>query len=176
MTQYPPLPVFDEDDIQVGEAMLEEILAKSLLHRVIHVMVEDEKSNVLLQLRSKHVRTDPNSWDFSVGGYVDAGENYRQAAERELKEELGIEDFEIEDLGTIREKLQSTGYDINRFSGEFKVLIPSTTHFKLEESEVAKVQWFSKDELRQLIDEKPPELTEYFRDRLKEYYFGDENN
>lgn len=176
MPQYPPLYVFDENDEHVGEAMLEEILDKKLIHRVIHVVVEDENGNVLLQLRGPNVKTDKNTWDFAVGGYVDAGENYKQAALRELKEELGIDGFDVEDLGVKRESILIDEYDINRFVGEFKLVIPRDYQLVVEEKEVAEIKWFTKDELKELIRSGSPKITQYFMNWTENHYFSHENN
>lgn len=176
MTKYPPLPIFDEDDKQVGEAMLEDILEKSLLHRVVNVTVEDENGNVLLQMRGPHVGTNPNTWDFATAGYVDLGEDYEQTANRELSEELGIDKADLQNLGVERENLRIDDYEVKRFVGRFKAVIPRNTKLKLEEGEVADVRWFTRQELRQLLNESPKELTPYFRNWLINHYFGDENN
>lgn len=47
-------------------------------------------NNLLVTLRSPTKKTDPNKWDI-VGGHVKFGETSREAAQREIKEELGLE-------------------------------------------------------------------------------------
>lgn len=64
----------------------------SLIHRVIHILVSDEKGRLLLQKRSMKKDVAPGKWDTSVGGHVNPGEDILEAARRELKEELGIAD------------------------------------------------------------------------------------
>lgn len=176
MGKYPPLTVFNEADEPIGEAMLEGILEKGLWHRVIHVIVEDKDGNVLLQMRGPNVKTDPNTWDFAVGGYVDAGEDYKQAAIRELKEELGIEGFELEDIGVKAESLNVDSYRINRFAGEFKVVIPRDYNLTIEPEEVAAIKWYMPADLKKLINSDQKALTPYFKNWLTEYYFSHENN
>src|SRR5207249_743386 len=46
---------------------------------------------VFLQLRSRRKDRHPLLWDSSAAGHVNAGEEYDQAAARELTEELGIQ-------------------------------------------------------------------------------------
>lgn len=162
LTRYPPLHIFNEADEPVGEAMLEEILAKGLLHRVIHVWVEDPDGNILLQLRGPKVGTNPNKWDFATAGYVDAGENYEQTAKRELTEELGLTDFKLHDLGVVRENEVIQGNKVRRFAGVFKAVIPPDTKFKLQKSEVVDVKWFSPGELKRFIAEHPDQVSPYF--------------
>lgn len=62
----------------------------SLDHRAVHVLVHNAAGALLLQKRSLHKRVQPGCWDTSVGGHVDPGESYEEAALRELGEELGI--------------------------------------------------------------------------------------
>lgn len=62
----------------------------TLMHRVVHVLVFNRKGEVLLQKRSMRKDVAPGRWDTSVGGHVDPGESLREAAMRELEEELGV--------------------------------------------------------------------------------------
>jgi len=63
---------------------------KQLIHRAIGVVVFNDKGQTLLQKRSKNKDTYPGFYTISTSGHVDKGETYKQAAQRELFEELGI--------------------------------------------------------------------------------------
>ena len=63
----------------------------SLCQVVIHVCLFNDKGQLLIQLRSMRKAGYPGHWDFSVGGGVLAGETVREAAMREVREELGID-------------------------------------------------------------------------------------
>jgi len=67
----------------------------SLLHKVVHVLVFNDGGKLLLQKRSMNKDAEPGKWDTSVGGHVSPGEDFRTAALREMKEELGIIPDEI---------------------------------------------------------------------------------
>jgi len=175
MTKFPPLPIFDEDDQQIGEAMLEEILNKGLLHRVIHVIIEDENGRVLLQKRSMNVRTDPGAWDFSVGGYVDPGENYEQSAVRELSEELGLKNVKLESLGVHRQNLKIHELNVKRFSGDFRVVVSPDTEFAIDPEETSEVRWFTVAELEKLVSDRD-NIPDFFANWLKDRYFSHENH
>ena len=54
-------------------------------------MVINGKGEILLQKRSLSKDVQPGKWDTSVGGHVNMGETYLEAAIRETGEELGIE-------------------------------------------------------------------------------------
>ena len=64
----------------------------SLIHRVVHVLVFNQKGELLLQKRSNQKDIAPGKWDTSVGGHVAPGEAVLSAAQREMTEELGITD------------------------------------------------------------------------------------
>jgi len=62
----------------------------SLMHRVVHVLVFNDRGELLLQKRSMNKDVAPGKWDTSVGGHVNAGETIHEALKREMEEELGI--------------------------------------------------------------------------------------
>jgi isopentenyl-diphosphate delta-isomerase type 1 len=70
----------------------------SLMHRVVHVLVFDPGGRLLLQKRSLTKDVAPGRWDTSVGGHVRIGEALALSAAREMEEELGISDCEMECL------------------------------------------------------------------------------
>src|SRR4030043_1960213 len=63
----------------------------SLIHRVVHVLIFNTEGKLLLQKRSLNKDVAPGKWDTSVGGHVNLGEDPLSAANREMREELGIE-------------------------------------------------------------------------------------
>jgi len=62
----------------------------SLLHRAAHVIVTDGAGRIYLQKRSAIKDIQPGKWDTSVGGHVDAAEDFEAGARREMREELGL--------------------------------------------------------------------------------------
>ena len=67
----------------------------SLMHRVSHIMVFNQTGLILQQKRAVNKDIQPGKWDTSVGGHLDIGESFEEAAYREMKEELGIHDVPI---------------------------------------------------------------------------------
>ena len=59
------------------------------VHRFAGVVLVDKAGRILLQERDEHPRIDPEKWGFA-GGHVEPGEEFEQAAYRELEEETGI--------------------------------------------------------------------------------------
>jgi 16S rRNA (adenine1518-N6/adenine1519-N6)-dimethyltransferase len=83
-------PVVNEQDQVIGEAARAEVHGNNLRHRAVHILIFNAKGELFLQKRSRWKDRHPLVWDSSAAGHVDAGEEYDEAAGRELQEELGI--------------------------------------------------------------------------------------
>ncbi len=82
--------VVDEHDRVIGVETRANVHAKNLFHRAVHIFVFLKNGEILLQQRSLKKDTAPGLFSTSCAGHVDSGENYENAALRELREELGI--------------------------------------------------------------------------------------
>ena len=82
--------VVNERDEVIRRATRREVHATGLWHRAVHVMVFDASGRVFLQKRSMLKDLSPGLWDSSCSGHLEAGEDYDQAAGRELAEEIGV--------------------------------------------------------------------------------------
>lgn len=83
--------VVDESDQVIDSLPRDEVHARDLRHRAIHVMIFNDAGEIFLQKRSIWKDRNPCSWDSATAGHVDAGESYEKAARRELMEEIGVE-------------------------------------------------------------------------------------
>jgi isopentenyldiphosphate isomerase len=120
------------------------------------VFVLNEKGEILLQRRSAHILS-PGLLDKSVGGHVDVGETNEMAAQREMKEELGIENvaFSLITSGHCFE-----GYCVN----VYKVLVDSRATFSFDTNEIDEVFWITPEELTVSMDSEPHLFTRNFVD------------
>jgi 16S rRNA (adenine1518-N6/adenine1519-N6)-dimethyltransferase len=82
--------VVDERDQVIGDSPRATVHANNLLHRAVHILLFNGAGELFLQKRSRLKDRHPNVWDSSAAGHVDAGEEYDEAARRELDEELGV--------------------------------------------------------------------------------------
>jgi len=81
----------DKNGTVTGRALREECHSDpSLMHRAVHILITNSQDEILLQKRADSKNIQPGKWDTSVGGHVGAGESVKDAAERELEEELSI--------------------------------------------------------------------------------------
>jgi len=94
-------PLVDEQGQVTGKATRGECHNGShLLHPVVHLHVFNSRGEVYLQKRPEWKDIQPGKWDTAVGGHIDYGETPEQALLREVREELGIEAFTPELIGT----------------------------------------------------------------------------
>ena len=102
--------IVDENDRVIGTAPRRECHGNpALVHRAAHVLVFNRAGELLLQKRSPHKDIQPGKWDTSVGGHLDPGENYLEAAVREMHEELGLSGLPLTFLyhSKIRNEIES---------------------------------------------------------------------
>jgi ADP-ribose pyrophosphatase YjhB (NUDIX family) len=79
--------VYDAAGQVVGTRSRAEAKAGGLTLGVVHVLLVNERREVLLQRRSRGM-DNGGRWDKAVGGHVDAGEDFDDTARRECGEEL----------------------------------------------------------------------------------------
>lgn len=124
-------------------------LPESAYRMVVHVCIFNSQNEMLIQQRQSDKGQWPNMWDISVGGCVMAGENSRQAAEREVFEEIG---YKV-NLQHTRPHFTinfETGFD-DIFLMQADLELSSLTK---QEEEVQDIKWASKDEILQLLEKK----------------------
>jgi isopentenyl-diphosphate delta-isomerase len=85
--------VVNEHDEIIGSMPREEAHRIGAPHRIAVTYVTNSKGQILVQVRIG------GRFDHSSAGHVNVGEEYIDAAQRELKEELGIEGAELKFVG-----------------------------------------------------------------------------
>ncbi len=80
----------DEKDNVLGCALKHEVKQKKLNYRSVHIYIFNKNHELLICKRPGSKESYPNQWTSAAGGHVKAGESYKDAAARELQEELGI--------------------------------------------------------------------------------------
>lgn len=114
-------------------------------HLVVHVWIMNDKGEYLVQKRQAWKHGFPNMWEGSAGGSVLASETSKDAALREVKEEIGI-DLREEDLERIFSIKFKHGFDDIWFIKQ-NIDIEDVV---LQYEEVAEVKWASKEEIKEM--------------------------
>lgn len=111
------------------------------------IWIQNSKGQLLMTQRHPDKKAG-GLWEFTGGGVL-AGETTKQAAMRELEEELGVQVNESE--LTLLEVYQQRNYFMDIFVVKKDV---DTTTLVLQPEEVVDAKWVSHEELLQMIEEK----------------------
>ena len=141
--------LYTKDRVKNGRTMVRgEPVPENCYRIVVHICIFDSEGRMLIQQRQPFKHGWSNMWDITVGGSAIAGDDSQSAAERETREELGLEI----DLSEVRPSLTlhwEHGFDDYYLLTQEVDL--STLHLQYEE--VQAVRWATRDEIMQMIDD-----------------------
>lgn len=141
--------LYDENRIKTGMTMERgKPEPKGFYRMVVHICIFNDRGKMLIQRRQDNKHGWSGMWDFTVGGSAVAGDTSRQAAAREVREEIGIElaDSELRRALTVQtENVFDDIYIVNRNI--------TFSDIKLQTEEVADVKWARKKEIIAMIRE-----------------------
>ncbi|MCH5671140.1 NUDIX hydrolase [Streptomyces gilvus] len=80
----------DEHDRVLGIVDRDEAVRENWPHCIATTICRDREGRILVLRRAETMSRFPGYYDVMVGGAVNVGESYEQAAVRELTEELGV--------------------------------------------------------------------------------------
>ncbi len=149
----------DDNDNVLGEISRQKAHQEGLLHRVAVIYLMNDKGEILVNERAKD-----GHFDHSSVGHVDVGENYLEAAKRELEEELGISGIQLQDIGSTH--AQDTDETFNR-KHMFRVYVCKAVPIKLQEDEVKSVFWANPKEVYGDMQVNPEKYTGGFKNSIK---------
>ena len=141
--------LYTEDRVKTGRTMVRGTPVPEGFYRlVVHVCIFDSEGRMLIQQRQPFKQGWSNYWDLTVGGCAVAGDTSRTAAEREVREEIGLE----LDLSDVRPSLTLNfdgGFD------DYYVLTQEVdlSSLHLQEEEVQAVRWATQEEILRMIDD-----------------------
>ena len=135
-----------------------------LLCHEISVFVLNNQGQVLLQKRSANKKYFPNTWALCTG-HVEKGETLKEAALRELNEELGV---------TVSLE-QIFSFSFGKFDSQstcfFYVICNfSVDEFSIQEEELSEVQWFRVSYVINMIKRHNNKIV--YRDDKLELFFS----
>lgn len=141
--------VYDVDRQLTGKTMVRgEAFEEGAYHLVVHVCVFNSEGKMLIQQRQLFKHGWSGMWDVTCGGSAVQGESSRDAAHRELLEEVGIDI----DFSSIRPDLTTNfEYGFNDIYIVQKDVDISTLELQYEE--VKAVKWASCEEIYSMIDD-----------------------
>ncbi|MBR6921628.1 MAG: NUDIX domain-containing protein, partial [Clostridia bacterium] len=140
--------ILDKDGYPTGKTKPRGIpFAEGEFRRVIHIVILSTDGKMLIQQRQFFKSGYPGQWDVTVGGSALAGETGREAAQRELLEEIGLM-FDFSNLRPVITLAFDRGFDdffVFKKDVDIKAL-------KLQPEEVRNVMWADCDTVCEMID------------------------
>ncbi|KKR05337.1 MAG: Mut/nudix family protein isopentenyl-diphosphate isomerase [Candidatus Peregrinibacteria bacterium GW2011_GWC2_39_14] len=166
------LDVVDEDDRVVGFADYDEIHARGLRHRSVNVLAfkDETLTELLLVQRSLTQKVSKGLFSVSVGGHLEKGEFYIDAARREFREELlansqelpaGLDFIEIA-------RYQNNSRPTNQENTVLYSVVCSGP-FAFDAKEVERADWAKLDEVLIDVGAYPEKYTGTFIGALKRF-------
>ncbi len=115
-------------------------------HLIVHVCIFNAAGEMLIQRRAPDKAYLPGLWDVSAGGSAVAGEDSWQAAEREVREELGL---------TVPLRGARPHFSVNYANGfdDFYAVLaePKPEEIRFVDGEVTEVRWCGPEEIRRML-------------------------
>jgi len=160
------LNLVDENDKIIGTDLRDNCHQQGLWHRRSTVFVFNSEGKLLVQKRAPNM-SRPNMWCGSASGHVLAGESYEDAAQRELKEELGIE-CDLKEVGQLKVEVD---FSLNDKEREHHKLFScqSDGPFNIQQEELSQVKFISLDKIKKNIQKNPENYTPGFIEEVKYY-------
>lgn len=160
----------DERDVKIGLMPKMEAHRKGVLHRAFSVFIFKSSRELLIQKRSSQKYHSPGLWTNTCCSHQRDGESTIDAANRRLKEEMG--------LNVDMEEIFSFIYKANLKNGliehEFDHVLVGYTDLspKINVEEVEDWKWVDLSFLEQDLERNPNNYTEWFKiifERVKGY-------
>ena len=139
--------IIDEEDNVIDQEMRSVVHKRGLWHRGVHVFLSTAEGKLLVQQRSKDRVHSPLALDCSVSEHVKAGEDYFSAAVRGLKEEMGVEGIDLEQLVKFK---MNYGPNDNEVSELYRGIVDPDV-VKFDPVEIEQIDYYSLDELQEML-------------------------
>jgi len=152
----------DERDRIIGSCTRGDAHRLGLRHRSVHLLVFNERGELLLQKRSMNKDVHPGLWDSSAAGHVSFGESYEQCAVREVDEELGIALAQPPEFLFKLTACEQTGWE---FVQVYRLVHAGAV--RLNMAEIDEGRWFKPTELDHWLANGGEGLTPFFRSLWK---------
>ena len=147
-------PIVDDSDQIVGYRGKEQAYKERAMLRSVQIFVYNTKGELYIQKRGGNKLRYQGYFCASVAGHVEPGESYREAATRELREELGLKLKKVDDLKFIVKEKIPVGEDNYAMTSLFTIITDESITLQKKEIETGK--FYTLKNVQRLISESFP--------------------
>jgi isopentenyldiphosphate isomerase len=156
--------IVDKNDKVIDSVPYAEMREKNLLHRGSHILIFNNKGEMLISKRQINKKNHPGKLEPGFGGAMTTGETYEENGIRELEEEGGIKGVALkflfkylyeDDQTRVISKLYTCTYD---------------GKITLQEEEVSDYFWITIPKLKGMMQNKESEFSPQAIDMLNRYF------
>lgn len=157
----------DEQDQEIGQMEKMEAHRLGLLHRAFSILLFNSKGELLLQQRAAHKYHSPLLWTNTCCSHQRPGETTLLAAERRLREEMGMS----APMQTAFSFLYKANLDQGLSEHELDHVVFGYTNQDpiINPKEVQAFQWITIEQLSQQLKNNPQTLTVWFQILLEQH-------
>ncbi len=161
MPEY--VDIVDENDRILRCTTRKEMRTKGLRHRGTAILVFNSLGQLFVHKRTATKDVFPGFYDIAVGGVVETGETYETAAKRELAEEVGITNVELEFLYKVHYESPIHKCVTAIYLCEYDGLLT------LQDEEIEKGWFFDLEHIKKIVSQKKvcPDSIQVFKRFLK---------
>lgn len=130
------------------------------IYRTVSFYLFDKSGKILIQRRADSKKTYAGKWDFAAAaGHVSLGESYLETVQREVSEEIGLENINFLLAG---KDFTETPEGKRRFTQIYWAKEDfSVEDLKISHREVSEVKLVSVEELKNMLVENPGQFANY---------------
>lgn len=143
-------PLVDKNDNVIGKIGSDQTVTDYKQIRFANAILF-KGNKIIVPKRTMTKKLYPGRYDYSGGGHVNYGESYLEAIVREMKEELGVDIFDIQEVAYLNPYMD----DVGCFSRFFIAKYDEKQEINYSPEEVDSIHFFTVDEILRMINENP---------------------
>ena len=157
----------DKKDRQIGVEEKIKAHKEGKLHRSFSIFIFNSKGELLIQQREKSKYHSALLWSNTCCSHPGPSEDFKTAAKRRLKEEMGIKVNDLKEFATFIYKVELGNLIEHEFDHVFVGKFNGNP--KPNKKEVEDFKWINLPDLKKDIKEHPRKYTFWFKRILKLY-------
>ena len=117
------------------------------VHKEVVIYIINDKKQVLLQKRSANKKYYPNKWALCTGHVEEFDKSYKDAAIREISEEVGMKVTKKELYKLGQRRWVSNNNNTHSTYYYYVVINKKESDFIIQEEELSEVKWYNIDKV-----------------------------